>query len=184
VIWGVRVGFGLAIGALLLLAAQAALRQAARSGAVAERGQAGQGTVAVGQAATVQAASVQTSTSPFAQVAPPTATSQTLISRMARTTPTPLARGGQAGVGAPRISISDVGFTPAELRVQVGRSVTWKNEGQQSHDVSAAGGQVVGWGSGPIGPGGTFQRLFVELGRYDYICSLHPVMRGRIVVDP
>jgi plastocyanin len=184
VIWGARVGFAVAIGVLLMLTAQAALRQAARSGAVAERGPAGQGTVAVGQAATVQAASVQTPTSPFAQVAPPTATSQTLISRMARTTPTPLSRGGQAGAGAPSISISDAGFAPAELRVQVGRSVTWKNEGQQSHDVSALGLAGAGWASGNLAPSGTFQRAFAAPGQYDYVCSLHAGMRGRIIVEP
>jgi plastocyanin len=114
----------------------------------------------------------------------PTATPQSMISRMARTTPTVPTRPPGAATGAPSISISDAGFAPAELRVQVGRSVTWRNDGLQSHDVSPGGPAEAGWDSGLLGPSGTFSRVFTTPGQYDYVCRLHTVMRGRIIVEP
>ena len=103
---------------------------------------------------------------------------------MARTTPTALAPPTVVTGGVLGIAISDAGFAPAESRVTVGRAVTWRNDGRQSHDVSIVGDPESGWGSGQVGPSGTFQRVFEVPGRYDYVCSLHPTMRGRIVVDP
>jgi plastocyanin len=172
VIWAVRAAFVLTIGVLLLMAGQAYLRPAASisSKAGPDAGDASPTAVSAGP--------------PPAEVPRPTPTPPAMVSKMARATPTSLPPPTISTGDAPRIAITDAGFAPAELRVVVGRPVTWRNEGLQGHDVSAAGGQPVGWGSGPIGPAGTFQRLFGEPGRYDYICTLHPVMRGRIVVDP
>jgi plastocyanin len=112
----------------------------------------------------------------------PTATPAAVISRMARSTPTPTPRREVAEPGPPRVSVHDAGFDPPELRVRAGQGVTWKNDGAASHDVSALGGEA--WGSGPLLTTGTFSRVFSTPGQYDYFCSLHPTMRGRIVVGP
>lgn len=112
----------------------------------------------------------------------PTATPAAVISRMARLTPTLPPRPAVGEPGPPRVSVQDTDFDPPELRVRVGQDVIWKNDGAASHDVSAFGGEA--WGSGPLLPAGTYGRAFSSPGQYDYFCSLHPTMRGRIVVGP
>ena len=156
-IWALRTGFAVAILALLALAGRAQPERSPEPSAV--------------------------SAVPTPGATPrPTATPETVISRVARTTPTPTPRREVARSGPPRVSVLDSGFDPPELRVRAGQGVTWKNDGAASHDVSAFGGG--GWGSGPLAPSATFGRAFPSPGQYDYICSLHPVMRGRIVVEP
>jgi len=80
------------------------------------------------------------------------------------------------------ISIDDDGFAPADLHVRAGERVTWKNDSQLSHDVSPIRGGT--WGSGPILPTSAFSQVFSAPGQYDYVCSLHSAMRGRITVEP
>lgn len=171
-IWWVRATFGLAIGMLVMLAGLGHLRAP----------------LAGTPATTAASATVdpKPTTAPPTQVMAtrPTPTPPAIVSKMARTTPTALAPPTVVTGGVLGIAISDAGFAPTESRVTVGRSVAWKNDGLQSHDVSSVGGPQSGWGSGQIGPSSTFQRIFTAPGRYDYVCSLHPTMRGRIVVEP
>ena len=172
-IWAVRAAFGLAIGVLLVLAWHDVPRPPEGV------------TQPVAPVVPASDAMFQTFETPTQVAASrPTPTPPAIVSKMARTTPTALAPPTVVTGGVLRIAISDAGFAPAESRVTVGRSVAWRNDGHQSHDVSIVGGPESGWGSGLIGPSGTLQRVFVAPGRYDYVCSLHPVMRGRVVVEP
>jgi plastocyanin len=111
----------------------------------------------------------------------PSSTPETLISRIARTTPTTTQRPTSADSGSPSVSVIDNGFDPPELRVSDGQSVTWRNEGAATHDISSLGAEE--WVSGPLLPAHAFRRVFAAPGRYEYYCSLHPTMRGRIVVQ-
>jgi plastocyanin len=45
------------------------------------------------------------------------------------------------------------------------------------HDVKGDG-----WGSGEPQRSGTFRRTFDQPGTYDYVCTLHPQMTGRVLV--
>ncbi len=101
---------------------------------------------------------------------------------MARTTPTPLPRPARLGLGPTDVSIADDGFAPAVLRIKVGQSVVWRNNSLLSHDVTPI--RAGTWGSGPILPNNSVAEIFSVPGQYDYICSLHSVMRGRIIVEP
>jgi plastocyanin len=196
VIWGVRIGFALAILALVALAARASVDEAQRQFAAlavsAASARSAVPSAARGEARTSPADAPPGTSALLAPVAQatlpptprPTQTPQAIISRMARTTPTPASRPVGQAADQTAISISDAGFWPAELRVQVGRTVTWKNDGQQGHDVSTSGQAGGGWGSGLLAPSGTFGRVFTSPGQYDYLCSVHSVMRGRIVVEP
>jgi plastocyanin len=176
VIWAVRAGFAAAIVTLLLLAVFPYVRPPADPS----------GTVAAREATPAMAATPPAASTTVAQTLTPapTATSQTIVSRMARTTPTLLPRPTAAPNEPPSVTISDAGFAPAELRIAVGMTVVWRNVGLQSHDVSMIGRDQAVWGSGLLAPNAGTSRTFSAPGQYDYTCSLHTVMRGRVVVEP
>jgi len=72
-------------------------------------------------------------------------------------------------------------FTPAELTVPVGATVTWTNRHGARHDVVAADGTFT---SPLFAEGETFSFTFTAPGEYPYICTIHPGMEGTIIVTP
>lgn len=72
-------------------------------------------------------------------------------------------------------------YTPAELTVPVGATVTWTNRHGARHDVAAADGTFT---SPLFGEGETFSFTFTEAGEYPYVCTIHPGMEGKIIVTP
>jgi plastocyanin len=81
---------------------------------------------------------------------------------------------GEEGV----VVIRDLSFSPAELHIRTGETVTWRNLNGVVHTVS--GGT---FDSGNIRPGSSFTHTFVAPGTYDYSCAIHPYMKGRVVVS-
>lgn len=61
-------------------------------------------------------------------------------------------------------------FTPAEVEVAVGGTVTWKNIGQHAHDVHADDGSFK---SPRINPGEQWSHSFDTPGEFDYYCDYH-----------
>jgi plastocyanin len=85
----------------------------------------------------------------------------------------------QEPVSGDQVSVVDDDFTPANLEVEAGATVTWTWEGRAPHDVVGDD-----FDSGVLRDG-TFTHTFDEPGTYDYTCTLHPGMDGRItVVEP
>jgi plastocyanin len=80
---------------------------------------------------------------------------------------------------ASAVSIQDNFFLPAEITIPVGTTVTWTNRGRVAHTTTDAGV----WDSGRIPPGGSFSAVFAVAGTFDYVCTIHPEMRGRIIVQ-
>ena len=80
--------------------------------------------------------------------------------------------------GVTRVVAKHVSFTPAAIQVPAGTEVTWAfKDGLVPHNVSGDG-----WGSGQPRRSGTFRHTFARPGAYDYTCTLHPEMTGRVVV--
>jgi plastocyanin len=75
--------------------------------------------------------------------------------------------------------MEDFSFQPARLEVQRGTRVTWTNQGQVIHTVTANDGS---FDSGDIGSGARGSITFSQPGTYEYHCRPHPFMRGVIVV--
>lgn len=77
-------------------------------------------------------------------------------------------------------------FTPQNLEVTAGTTVTWINTSNEVHTVtSGSGGQHDGrFDSGNIGPGGEFTYQFTEEGNFPYYCIPHLAagMTGTITV--
>ncbi len=78
------------------------------------------------------------------------------------------------------ISIRDGAYAPAMVRIRVGDSVTWSNTDNRDHTVVADDGS---FDSGTIKAGRSFTHRFAQPGTFTYRCTLHPRMRGRVVVE-
>jgi len=80
--------------------------------------------------------------------------------------------------GTTRIVAKANAFTPAAVSIPPGATLTWSFEdGAIPHDVKGGG-----MDSGGPRSKGTFTHRFDQPGTYDYRCSLHPGMTGRVEV--
>ncbi len=61
-------------------------------------------------------------------------------------------------------------FDPSSITVKVGTTVTWRNNGQQVHDIHARDGS---FDSPLLNPGNTFTFTFTKPGLYRYYCIPH-----------
>lgn len=95
---------------------------------------------------------------------------------------------------AATVVIDLVAYSPEELDVSAGTTVTWRQQDAGAHTVTsgtveqgAASVTKVPDGqfdSGDLANGDSFEFTFSEPGTYPYFCSLHPAtMRGEIRVN-
>ncbi|NGY61938.1 cupredoxin family copper-binding protein [Lentzea sp. NEAU-D13] len=77
------------------------------------------------------------------------------------------------------IPIAQHQYQPASMTVRVGDVVTWTNQDQAPHDVAAGT-----FRSPMLSTGQSWSYTFTQPGTFDYVCSIHPDMRARIVVQP
>jgi len=70
-------------------------------------------------------------------------------------------------------------FVPGRLEVAAGDRIIWINRDFLPHSVTS---QSSGIESGDLGEGKTFSYVLKKPGEIAYICRLHPVMHGTIVV--
>jgi len=78
-----------------------------------------------------------------------------------------------------KISIINFQFTPAEVTIAPGESVTWVNDDGAPHGLEYNDGSS---GKDLLLPGESYNRRFDQPGTYDYNCSVHPYMTGRVIV--
>lgn len=76
------------------------------------------------------------------------------------------------------VSISNFSFDPPEITVKAGTEVTFKNDDSVAHTVTSDS-----YDSGPIQPGEAFKHAFDKTGTFEYHCSIHPTMTGKVVVE-
>jgi plastocyanin len=77
----------------------------------------------------------------------------------------------------PAVAVADNSFSPASLKVAVGDTVTFENEGAIAHTVTGDD-----FDSGSLAPGDTFTFEASEAGSFSYVCTFHPGMQGTIEV--
>jgi YVTN family beta-propeller protein len=90
----------------------------------------------------------------------------------------PSATASSASSGA-RVSIANFAFLPAALTITAGEAVTWVNDDGAPHAVGYMDGAP---GTDLLLPGARFTRTFDRPGTYEYSCSVHPYMSGRVIV--
>jgi plastocyanin len=75
------------------------------------------------------------------------------------------------------VVVKDMKFSPAVIEVPAGTTVTWTfQDSDTPHDVKGDGFQSA------VMRAGTFTHTFSTPGTYDYQCTLHSQMTGRVIV--
>jgi LPXTG-motif cell wall-anchored protein len=77
------------------------------------------------------------------------------------------------------VAIADFQFTPAQITIDQGDSVTWTNNGPTAHSATAPDGS---FDTGIFPAGQSRSHTFNEAGTFSYICTPHPNMQGTVVV--
>ncbi len=77
------------------------------------------------------------------------------------------------------VSIENFAFIPQVITISPGESVTWANNDGSPHAIAFKDGTA---GSDTIFPGKSFNRMFDRSGSYEYFCSIHSYMIGRVEV--
>ncbi len=78
------------------------------------------------------------------------------------------------------VEIKNFAFSPSTLTVKKGDTVTWTNNDSAAHTVTADDGS---FDTGNISLGGSQTVTFTKSGTFTYHCSIHPMMKGTIVVQ-
>lgn len=89
-----------------------------------------------------------------------------------------LAAGIAQGDGSKKVDIVNFAFKPATLTVTKGTKVEFENESRSAHTATGAA-----FDSKRLGPGKEFAVRFNQRGTFRYHCTIHPEMRGKIVVQ-
>lgn len=89
------------------------------------------------------------------------------------------AKGGEGAANATPAEMRGMAFSPSRIEIAAGTAITWTNNDQLVHTVTAADGS---WDSGPIEPGKTWSRTFAQPGEYAVHCTPHPFMKALVVV--
>jgi plastocyanin len=76
------------------------------------------------------------------------------------------------------IQIKQMQFQPAELTVHAGDTVVFVNQDMVAHDVTEETRKA--WASGPMPTGATWRMVATD--DADYYCSIHAVMKGKILL--
>jgi plastocyanin len=75
------------------------------------------------------------------------------------------------------VKISDYKFDPETININKGDTVIWKNEDPMTHNITSNG-----FTSPDLNKGDTFSFTFKDAGTFDYICSFHANMKGKVIV--
>jgi plastocyanin len=78
-----------------------------------------------------------------------------------------------------KVTIDNFTFSPPDLKVKIGDTVTWTNHDDIPHTVVSAGK----FRSKAMDTDNDFSFTFTSAGDYKYFCSLHPHMTGMIKVE-
>lgn len=89
------------------------------------------------------------------------------------------APGTTAGGGA-QVALQHIALDPTSVTIKAGESVTWTNKDGFAHHLVGDNGE---FDSGDMAGGATFTFTFKTAGTVTYHCTIHPEMKGTIVVQ-
>jgi plastocyanin len=76
--------------------------------------------------------------------------------------------------------MKDIKFNPSTVKIKAGDTVTWTNDDSVGHDVTDD--SFKSGSAGGVEPGQSFKHKFPKAGTFTYVCTVHPGMKGTIVV--
>ena len=76
-------------------------------------------------------------------------------------------------------------YVPSLIVVEKGKQVTWVNEDSAFHSVTSGSydSPTDIFDSGYLDPYESYSITFDETGTFDYFCTLHPWMKGQVLVE-
>lgn len=77
------------------------------------------------------------------------------------------------------VTIQNFNFSPSTIVINKGDTVTWQNSDAATHHIVADDGS---FDLGDVANGATSKHTFDTTGTYAYHCSIHPEMKGTVVV--
>lgn len=75
------------------------------------------------------------------------------------------------------VNIQGSQFSPVEITIKQGESVTWVNKDSVGHTIVG-----ITFQSDLLGTGQSFKQIFNVAGTFEYHCSVHPSMIGKVIV--
>jgi plastocyanin len=97
-----------------------------------------------------------------------------------KSTDVPLDAGGPQAVPVEHeVRVDNFAFTPAEMTVPAGTTISWTNHDDVPHRIVAVD---QAFKSPVLDTDGRFSHTFEAHGSHEYFCSLHPKMTGTIAV--
>ena len=76
------------------------------------------------------------------------------------------------------VNIQNFAFSPSEITINSGDTVTWINNDDAPHTITGDS-----FDSGTISNGQEFKNTFQEKGTYEYHCNFHSSMKGKVIVE-
>jgi plastocyanin len=73
--------------------------------------------------------------------------------------------------------MSNMAFSPSDVTVAVGGTVTWTNNDSVAHTATGDS-----FDSGSLAPGKSFSQTFTAAGTFPFHCSIHSGMTGTVTV--
>jgi plastocyanin len=92
----------------------------------------------------------------------------------------PVIRATRAEAADAMVRIDNFTFSPNPLTIAPGATVTWVNEDDIPHSIYC---QSLNLRSRPMDTKESVAHRFDHPGTFDYVCGIHPHMRGRIIVQ-
>ena len=80
------------------------------------------------------------------------------------------------------VEIANYAFSPDEVEVEAGGTVTFTNSDDTTHTATAESDAPASFDTGELGQGDSKTITFDEPGVYDYECSIHEYMKGTVRV--
>ena len=88
-------------------------------------------------------------------------------------------RAAAATAATHSVTIDALEFKPPTLTVRRGDVVVWHNNDPIPHTVTSKGS----FDSGAIAAAATWKYTAAKQGRFDYLCTFHPTMKGVLIVE-
>ncbi len=99
---------------------------------------------------------------------------------MLSNSPKPVAASAHPPAATAEIEINNFDFTPATITIPVGTQVTWTNKDEITHNVVSTDKTIR---SQALDTNDKFSFTFAKAGTFSYVCSIHPRMKGTVVVQ-
>jgi len=88
-------------------------------------------------------------------------------------------------VSRPGCEENDLCYIPSLIVIEKGKQVTWVNEDSAFHSVTSGfyDAPTELFDSGHLDPFESYTLTFDKTGVYDYFCTLHPWMKGQVIIE-